>query len=357
MSVIVRNRCGVGNSYKGFPTEDINILSKYILSNTLHIKFEDPEDSIKDGITLSAWKGTILVYKEGSYPTSPTDGTVLINSTTRNAYKNTEFTRNISSNNTLYFRFYTYNTDKVYNDSSSMMFTLKNINADPVLANNSWETINQVSESGIASEIWSIGDEIIIPMTVNTANNPIDDTFQIWDFNHFDKTDGSGKAGILFGSKYAPYSMSMDDGPKSGGWPATLFRRKHINQVPYSYMPSDVKAVIKEVVTSSNAGSASSANKYDWIESNDILFLPSLNEIFDVSSKNNYDGDYGSKKLPIFTDTASRIKYEWDGTTEVQWWTRSPVCGSYSDFYDVDGDYALAKDKSFVVHYALCFNV
>lgn len=123
MSVIVRNRCA-GSSYKGFPTEDVIINYKIIISNILYIEWTDPEDSVKDGTTLSTWKGTILVMKAGSAPTSPTDGTVLINNTTRNAYKDTEFTYNVPSNSSLYFRFYTYNTENVYNDSTSMIFYL-----------------------------------------------------------------------------------------------------------------------------------------------------------------------------------------------------------------------------------------
>jgi hypothetical protein len=41
--------------------------------------------------------------------------------------------------------------------------------ADPILENNSWETISKIAKSGKASQIWNIGDTKIINLTANRS--------------------------------------------------------------------------------------------------------------------------------------------------------------------------------------------
>lgn len=66
------------------------------------------------------------------------------------------------------------------------------IQADSTLANNSWETISTIAEMGKASEVWSVGD------TKSATIDGVSYEFRIIGFNHDNKSDGSGKAGITF---------------------------------------------------------------------------------------------------------------------------------------------------------------
>lgn len=50
------------------------------------LKWTDPSDTVVSGETLCVWGGTIIVRKEGAYHESPKDGTVILDSKTRNQY-------------------------------------------------------------------------------------------------------------------------------------------------------------------------------------------------------------------------------------------------------------------------------
>lgn len=56
------------------------------------LKWTDPDNTTQDGITTVAWGGSKVIYKKGSKPTSESDGTLVLNSTTKNAYKSTGLT-------------------------------------------------------------------------------------------------------------------------------------------------------------------------------------------------------------------------------------------------------------------------
>ena len=74
-----------------YPPGNVTIISKYSEKGSIYIKWSDPEDTKVDEIILSEWSHTILIRKQGSYPTSPSDGDVVINNYERNKYKDTEF--------------------------------------------------------------------------------------------------------------------------------------------------------------------------------------------------------------------------------------------------------------------------
>ena len=65
------------------------------------ISWTDPDDVTLEGITLSTWAGTKLVMKmnESNYPTNENDGTVVLDSTVRNKYKNIGYEETGLTNN------------------------------------------------------------------------------------------------------------------------------------------------------------------------------------------------------------------------------------------------------------------
>ena len=198
MSVLIKRASNLSSgSPKGYLPGDVYNVSITLKSDkTPIIKFSDPENLIIGGSTLSTWSSTILVRKESTIPASPTDGTVILTNTTKNKYSIDGYNdASIDKNKTYYYRFFTMSTDKVCNNNSTMIYPFAcQLNSDAV----DWKFINDISESGVASSIWNVGDEIDITLTGKYAQTL---TFQIWDFNYFDKADGTGKAGIVFGMK------------------------------------------------------------------------------------------------------------------------------------------------------------
>lgn len=80
-------------------------------SKSVTIKWSDPSDTVVDGVTIAKWKGTILVKKAGSAPTSKDDGTQLVNNTVRNSYSSTGYVdNNVNYGTTYYYRFFPYTT-------------------------------------------------------------------------------------------------------------------------------------------------------------------------------------------------------------------------------------------------------
>ncbi len=361
MSILIKANNGSsvgGGSSKGFPPGDITNISIRSVTRSVLLNFSDPDSSIYNNITLSTWNSTIIVRKEGLAPTSIKDGDIILTNTIKNKYKDDCFTdSDVEVGKTYYYRFYTMSTDKVYNDSTSMIRSVKVSEADAILKNNTWEQINAASESGIASSLWKVGDEIDLTLS-GSFNETV--TLQIWDFNHFDKSDGSGKAGICFGMKNLMKSKQHmnTSNTNSGGWNNTVMRNTTMQNV-YNSMPTDLQNVIKEVNTYANKGGGSTSSNAGKL-SKDIVFLPGSTEV------NNNDWPYqnptetNQKKFPIFTDNNSRIKKTNNGSGDASlWWTRSPYYGNGADgFFGVNFNGTTTPDGSSSSDgVCFCFNV
>lgn len=95
-----------------------------VASGKVFVKWTDPEDIVVSDITLAAWGGTLLVRKAGSAPQSRRDGTVVLDSKTRNAYSSAYFTDSGLSDGTVYYyKFFPYTTAGAYTDSADDEFT------------------------------------------------------------------------------------------------------------------------------------------------------------------------------------------------------------------------------------------
>ncbi len=361
MSVIMRNICGGGSgssSSKGFPPGDISNISIRSGYKCVKIKWADPGTSVYNGTTLSTWSSTIIVRKEGSAPTSIKDGTVVLTNTTKNKYKDTEFTdNNVVVGKTYYYRFYTMSTNKVYNDSTSMIGSVKVFAADSILKNNTWEQINAVSEAGIASSLWKIGDEIDLILKHKETATIYDQTvtLQIWDFNHFDKSDGSGKAGICFGMKNL-MKDTFDFAGAYADWEVNSSIHPFMNRLFDDYIPSDLQSYIKQVNLYTYCGSGSPAT---GTLTKDKIFLPGAAEV-DKTGPGEYTGDkqqeLNQKQFPIFTDNNSRIKKLSNGSgSDYGWWTRSTVYGDYGHIYCIGGGGGVYSSYSYDTENGLCF--
>lgn len=182
------------------------------------------------------------------------------------------------------------------------------------LADATWEQINSISKAGLASEYFSVGDAKTISIGGTNYN------VLIYGFNHDDKSDGSGKAGITFGlANCLKTTYPMNTGStntNSKGWGSCSFRTT-LRGTIYNQLPIELRNVIKNVSKKTSAGSQSSTIN----TSTDNLFL--FSEIELCGTTNNTMAGEGSK-YSIFTDSESRIKKLGDTGSTTNWWERSP---------------------------------
>ena len=247
------------------------------------------------------------------------------------------------SQGTYYIRFAVVNSDKICNNSTSAIY--KCMNVDAVFGNNSWKIIDEVSESGNIPDTWNIGDEIVVNMNDFGLT-----TFQIWDFNHFDKSDGSGKAGIVLGCKNIPLISFMNPSSNNDeGWEGS---NMSINTmaVIYDYMPTDLKHVIKTVNIGSDLGDDGS---YKPVTIQDQIFLPCCDEV-GISASDRIEGT----KFPIFSDNNSRKKAMRDSPSSyIDWWLRSSS-PTGSSFYCITSGGGCTSYTAFGSYGCVfCFNV
>ena len=331
MSVLFKspsnNNVSIGGSNKGFPPGDISNISYRVDNQKILIKWQDPDDTIIDGITLSKWKGTLLIRNNDHYPTSIKDGDVVIDNTIRNKYKDIFYEDiGLINDHMYYYRFFVYSEDNVYNDSSNLVFKDKPLSFAPILKDNTWEQIIAACESNSIPSTWKIGDEIDLTLS-GEFNETV--TMQIWDFNHFDKSDGSGKANICFGMKNlmsTEQQMNLSN-TNIGGWNNTHIRNDVMINV-FNCIPLELSSYIKEINTYANKGGQFFSSQI----CRDKVFLPGYKEIGFATE--NYDGN--QYKFPIFTDRISRIKYINGQQRGNYWWTRSPYTENKQNFRYLD---------------------
>lgn len=137
---------GAGSGSSGPTLAAVSNITTQVSSEKVYVKWTDPDDLVVAGSTIATWGGTLLVRKAGSAPTSRRDGTIILDSKTRNAYKNTYFCDSGLSNETkYYYKFFPYTTTNAYTDSPEDEF-----NATPtvqVTGITDWQVTNMMASS------------------------------------------------------------------------------------------------------------------------------------------------------------------------------------------------------------------
>ena len=305
----------------------------------LIIKWDDPDDKTVNGDTVT-WAGTKLVRKTGSAPASVTDGTVVLTSTTRDAYKTSGYEDSGLTNGTkYYYAVFPYSADGVYGTRVAASGTPA-VQYSTTLANNTWAQIQKAAKDGKASSLWSVGDEINITLTGTYAQTL---TLQIADFNH----DASNS--ITFVCKHLMASKQRMDASdtNSGGWDSTEMFGTTLPAI-FSCLPSDLQSVIKSVTKTTGTGGGSTSGTET---STNKLFLLSEKEV----GLSSYSVGNEGTQYPIFTDNNSRIKKLSNGSgSAYYWWLRSPYSGNSYSFCLVrsggSANYNLASYR-----YGVCF--
>lgn len=244
-----------------------------------------------------------------------------------------------------------------------------NFGADvsPVLNDNDWATISAVSQSGQASNYWSVGDtkQITINGKVGqTTFSNLSVRAFILGFNHNSGYEGSntihfqigktaqtgGKDICLIDAKYnssvsstAGYFSINTSDTSYGGWKSskmrtTLLGNSNTPTTPLSgsliaALPSDLRAVMKGVTKySDNTGGGSNTASY-VTATTDYLWLLAEWEVFGTrknanSAERNYQAQYA-----YYANGNSKVKYRHSNTSSTAaWWLRS-VFATYSGIF------------------------
>lgn len=137
---------GSGSGGGGLTLAAVSNIKTLVASGKVYISWADPEDIVVADSPLAEWGGTLLVRKAGSVPTSRRDGTIVLDSKTRNAYSGSYFCDSGLSNGiTYYYKFFPYTTASAYTDSTDNEF-----NATPtaqVTGIDSWNVTSMSASS------------------------------------------------------------------------------------------------------------------------------------------------------------------------------------------------------------------
>lgn len=98
----------------GIPLSNITNQQIKKTSNSVSLNWQDPRDTIIDGYVLSSWKSTTIVKKQGSYPETVKDGTVVEVVTDRNKYLDTPLVDTQANAENWYYRAFPLSVNGVY---------------------------------------------------------------------------------------------------------------------------------------------------------------------------------------------------------------------------------------------------
>ena len=237
---------------------------------------------------------------------------------------------------------------------------------DPLLNNNTWETIKNISDAGQGANYWSIGDRKAVTLdgTVRalTLSNYTTYAFIIG-FNHNASVEGANRIHFqlaktalsggtdvaLCDSYYSSYNNTgvgfvMNTGNSNlGGWASSNMRTGTCGTSLSSYsstiiaaIPAALRAVLKSVTkyTDNTGGGNPSANNVT--ATTDYFFLLSELEVFGSISRANPNEASKQAQYAYYSAGNSKIKYKHNGTAAAAiWWLRSPSTTTSNVFVDV----------------------
>lgn len=198
----------------------------------------------------------------------------------------------------------------------------------------SWEGVFASIDKGTYATDYAIGDTVPLDLGSEGIIN-----MQIAAFDTDDLADGSGKAPITWISKELlvtdrrmnPSRVTNDDGTYQegtasiGGWEMSEMRAYLKNTIK-PMIPETVRNSIKEVAKTHDAYNTA-GTKFTQT-TNDDVWLPDNNEVFDSSSPYN----------AMFPDKDSRKKSKVGTTSTSFWWLRSVGTIYGFDHVSYDGD-------------------
>ena len=340
------------------------------------ITWEDPTDVTYDGSILPQWAGTKLVMKEDGYPTSPDDGILLVDNTTRDKYKTAGFTKDgLTNDKQYYFVLFPYSTDDVYNYDSGNRLLGEPAEEFKIVtfAGGTDEQIAKMIQAHYndtlnIADYWAVGDTRTVSLSAMSATGVGEShraqtvQFVIGDFDHDDletPINGHSKAAVTILQKDCLMDASnasnpvnglsdsergymKSSNPNYGGW-KDCARRTWCNNVYFSALPSTWQSIVKTVNKKSETGGSSSSGT---AVTTDKIFLAAGIEIFGPETFSHEDE--GTQYQYYKNATANRYKMPKYTSSYVSgmYWERSTTGGSSNSFCCVSGDGIQYYDSS-----------
>lgn len=346
------------------------------------ITWQDPTDVVYDGAVLSKWAGTKLVMKEDGYPTSPDDGTLLVDSTERDKYKTNGFEKaDLVNDKVYYFALFPYSTDGVYNyDAGNRLLGEPCALKIVTFADGTDEEIAAMMQAHYDNKIniadyWAVGDKRSVNLSAMSATYVGEShraqtvEFAIADFGKDELStpiNGHTMAAITLtqvnclmdatsasnsnnGSNDTERGYMNSSNTNVGGW-TDCARRKWCNEVYYNALPSVFKSMVKEVNKKTSAGNQSSTIN----TTKDKAFLLSESEIYGSTT---YSKAGEGSQYEYYKTAANRYKLpKWnsDRVSHI-YWDRSPHGSNSSLFCLVtNGGSAYWNNASITYGFAPC---
>lgn len=218
----------------------------------------------------------------------------------------------------------------------------------------SWADIRRISDAGLASSYFNVGDRKAVTLNGTAGSLSLNDTYYCYiiGIDHNSEIEGANRIHFQFGFNAASrgkhiafvddaYSISLTSGSyfnmnneksNSGGWANSRMRNTIIPTFK-ACLPSDLQAVLKTVTKySDNTGGGSDTASYVTATTDDI-FLLSEWEVFGKRSYANSAEQNYQAKYAYYSAGNAKKRYRHSSTGKTaDWWLRSVDVGS-SDYF------------------------
>lgn len=230
---------------------------------------------------------------------------------------------------------------------------------NPILNDNTWEMINGVAEQISLSNMtpeevystygWSVGDKKSVQLSTG-------ETIEVFiaDYNHDNRTDGIGKAGITFhmvNCLNTLYQLKSYNLSTVSGWADDPMRNTHLPVIKAT-LPSELQSVIKFVDKKTSLGYKKSA-----ATTSDDLFLLSEIEVFGNTQYAQDGNNEGSQYLYYAQNNTDSARIKTANGAAVNWWERSSskyVSNANPIVRNTGVKYTANKDTNNGVAFAFC---
>lgn len=276
-------------------------------------KYATPEgEQMEDTDQLvSKWAYTKIVRKEGSQPTNPNDGVIVLTSSVYNEYQSTIYIdQSVVNGVVYYYAVYAYNTDGVFSDPA-MSGPVEPYQWSAILDDNSWKDIDDACTLGVHTSLWEIGDEKEDISSYGTEQ------YVIIGFDLDQLSDKSGAACITFSPKHCLPNQTYWRNKYAGSPYNDSSIRTYVNSNGKSSLPATLQNYVLPVRKKCNnllySTTVSTIDDECWLFAFNELGMGSTN----VNMK---DSDF---VYPYYASSANRIKYLSNTLTATGYFTRS----------------------------------
>ena len=217
---------------------------------------------------------------------------------------------------------------------------------DPVLTNNSWNRIKAMSEAGLASSFWSVGDT-----KTDAGADGVTRTFRIVDMSglygkhvvfeqvEIEGNDGVGTVGVQWDDSDNDYSSS----------------NMNVTVLP-GFVSNRLSSKLADALTNTTVKVAENGNSSTIVDVTNKLFLEAEKEVgltgYSVTAEANALTTYAY--YITHNQASDRVKYD-QANSAYSWWLRSPnSSGNYAVFVNNSGNNAYSGVNNFY-RFAPCF--